>query len=487
MGSARTAPSVARLMTATGLVLGATVAGAATSESLASATPAPSGDCPHGTVDVASGVCQITFDHSGSWRAPAGVTKLTILAVGGGGGGGGGTTYGPGGGGGGGGVQICTTSLVDATGPLAITVGGGGTGGANGANHPDVNDTSNYDEFGDPGQSGDETTVSQGKTLCGADGGAGGLPGYNYLTSQEVVGVLDTARPHGVEAATYGVGGASGNNLSGGPSPSFTVGGCGEGSNYEYNLAASGGGGAGAIGAGSSQGASGAGGSGLTPVSGLFATNSMTYGGGGGGGGGFDCSTTDYPAIGGSGGGGNGGGPLLGTTDAHAARAHTRRGHVTITESTATSGTVNTGGGGGGGGGIYEAAGTAGAHGGNGVVVVRFRAPGTLTSAVYFATASSTLTSAGKSTLSTYASGVIDDNKTVVTIKGYTDPRGSVPYNKALSSSRAASVAAFLGAYFAAHHFSATITARGEGEKSTYKNFALDRVATISASSPPTA
>lgn len=67
---------------------------------------------------------------SGSWTAPAGVTKAVISGVGGGGGGGGGSNGGGSGGGGGGGAKVVRKAVtVVPTTEYTVTIGGGGSGG----------------------------------------------------------------------------------------------------------------------------------------------------------------------------------------------------------------------------------------------------------------------------------------------------------------------------------------------------------------------
>jgi outer membrane protein OmpA-like peptidoglycan-associated protein len=457
-----TARTSSTLLAATGLALGATAVGVGVDGSVASAGPGYSSACLDVAFLVSAGVCEVDFYSSTNWHAPAGVSHLQILAVGGGGGGGGGTTYGPGGGGGGGQVKVCSTSLVDLTGPLAITIGDGGDGGANGqANEGDPWVGGEYGVAGDDGTS---TSVSDGTTLCAAVGGDGGAPGYNYETSQ-----LPTT-------PFYGGGGASGSGQSGGSADDLvTASGCNV-NGWSYNLTASGGGGDSADGAAPVESDSGAGGAGSVPSSGLFAGNSSAYGGGGGGGAGNDCNqATDISAgSGGVGGGGTGGSD------------------VGFELTAPTGGSSFSGGGGGGGAGEYftynsstnphYGIGSAGGDGAMGFVEVRFARPSTtLKGAVYFATASSSLSSSDRAQLRTFVASALSQDELTVRVVGYTDPRGGAAYNQALSQSRANRTAAFVRRLFAADHVTADVTAVGRGEKHTYANLAKDRVATLTA------
>jgi outer membrane protein OmpA-like peptidoglycan-associated protein len=481
MASSRSALAASNWLATSGLVVGATALGiGATTDAASAATGGTT--CTGGASLVSSGVCQIVVTSSKHWSLPAGVKSLQILTVGGGGGGGGGTTYGAGGGGGGGEVSVCTTSLVDLTGHLDISIGGGGAGGANGSGH--LYNNTYGGEYGFPGSTGHLTTVTDGRTLCIAAGGSGGEPGYNYYTSDLPVTPL------------YGGGGSAGNGNAGGSATGLAVNNSDDCTftNWEYNLTASGGGGNGQTGFAPADGTSGAGGEGSTPGTSLFDGDSSLYGGGGGGGSGNDCETSDTRGDGGAGGGGDGGGlsgeltgPNQGTST-HAARPHT------VAVPPPANGVANSGGGGGGGNGQWgdqypQLDGVAGANGGNGVVVIRFAAISTspLLATVYFATASSTLTNGDKTTLTAFVDHAISQDKTVLRIEGFTDHRGSKPYNQALSTARANSTAAYVRSVFAAQDVSASITAVGKGISNAHGNLALDRVATLSATLKPTA
>jgi outer membrane protein OmpA-like peptidoglycan-associated protein len=469
MSKRRTATVATTWMAATGLAVSASAV--ATSEVSAASQPSTAKDCPSGSVAVGGGTCQVTFTKSATWKVPTGVNTLQVLSIGGGGGGGGGTTYGPGGGGGGGAVRVCATNIVDLTRNLNVTVGAGGVGGQNGADNV-YSDSEYGGEFGGPGDNGEASTVTDTKALCTADPGLGGAPGYNYETSE-----LPTT-PY------YGGGGNSGSAKVGGSASGLTDTNATDECTFEawsYNVTASGGGGNGQVGNVPGKGISGAGGNGSSPNVGFFAGDATVYGGGGGGGGGEDCDLFTYLADGASGGGGNGGG-YVEQIDGPSARSHPSIQLGSIIPP--TNGAANSGGGGGGGAGIYpDSDGQAGANGGTGEVVIRFSlpAPAVVNSAVYFATASSTLTQNDKALLTTFVTKAIANDDSKITVIGYTDPRGSAPYNHQLSIARATHAAAFVRARFAALHFTATVTAEGKGKKFTYPNNARDRVVTLTA------
>jgi hypothetical protein len=359
---------------------------------------------------------------------------------------------------------VCTTSLVDLSHDLTLTIGTGGTGGANGDAY--IYDYSYGAEHGDPGMTGGETSVSNGYPLCQAEGGVGGEPGWHYATAD---------LPN---TPTYGGGGNSGAGILGGSAAGLEVGNevvtaC-INQPWEYNTVASGGAG-GQVGNTPSGNISGAGGNGTLVNSGAF-VGLGDWAGGGGGGGGEDCHVTTTAGSGGSGGGGAGGSEIISSVISHAP--------VPVT--TATAGQANTGGGGGGGAGSYLSTtdsyygvGSPGAAGGTGFILIRFAEP-TLNSAVYFATAKSKLTASAKSTLTTYATTAIADDIATVSVTGFADPRGGAAYNRALSKARAKAVATYLRGLFSAQSADITVTSNGRGVKSTYSNLARDRVVTIS-------
>ena len=99
-----------------------------------------------------------TFNTSGTFTVPAGVTSVQVQAWGAGGAGGGNTTTADGAGGGGGGAYSITPLLLVAPGNHTVTVGTGGTGVAGGI-----------------GQNGGDSWFGTATTVL-AKGGNGGNP-----------------------------------------------------------------------------------------------------------------------------------------------------------------------------------------------------------------------------------------------------------------------------------------------------------------------
>lgn len=121
-----------------------------------------------------------TFNASGTFTIPAGITNLTSVEIWGAGGGGGGTPYnygGQGAGGGGGGYTKLTNVAVSAGANIPVTVGNGGNGGANGgANTGGNGGASSFGGFGTAGGG------YGGATLSGANPNAGGGAGGTGAT-----------------------------------------------------------------------------------------------------------------------------------------------------------------------------------------------------------------------------------------------------------------------------------------------------------------
>ena len=278
------------------------------------ATPARIGEYPGTSVYGTPG--SQTFTTSGTWTVPAGVSAVTVFAVGGGGGGGAGTSsYGSAGGGGGGGAIVSQRLTVAAGEAVTVTIGAGGSGAAAGS--------------AAQGASGGATSVVSGEGSVTAAGGGGGGGG-----------------PRGLVAASNGLNGASGG------------GGGGTAKGGVYNGAGGGGGGAGGAGQTASTGGGGTGGTGSSGGqggNGWYGNGAAAAGGnggagvngraGGGGGGGYGAAGGTGTAGGGTG-SSNGGAP--------------------------GNGTANTGGGGGGGdvNGTYP-----GGTGGSGLVILNWRVP----------------------------------------------------------------------------------------------------------------
>ena len=266
---------------------------------------------------IGQGMCEVTFVYGGSgdstsytWSKPANVAFFDVLLVGGGGGGAGGT-YVQGaatqqdlffGGGGGGGGRVVVLRLTSSQLPdsLPFTVGRGGVGSAGGSNNS--------------GASGVETTLGPASAAGGAGGGKvnlqtpkdiqGGQSGfttddgttpasaqydggtgivYTSYTGAVGAGGIQYPGPGGAGAGTTSAavaGGAGFGPVCGTPTPPLSI-------NVQENNAAQ------------WKVKAGDGGDGYTPVLGLFAGNTTTYGGAGGGG----FAYTSCRSFGGKGGG----------------------------------------------------------------------------------------------------------------------------------------------------------------------------------------
>ena len=237
-----------------------------------------------------SGVGSQSFNASGTWTDPAGLTSVNYLVVGGGGGGGSST----GGGGGGGQVLQGTLSVTPGT-SYPVTVGGAGA--ANGGN-------GGSSVFGSVtalggGGGGTQGTTGNGGATVGSAGGAGGWRTGTANVDTMITGATQT------------------DNLKG------YSGGNGHTNNNDKFLGG-GGGGAGGLGGEASLSTNTAGNGGIGVSSSI--TGALAWYGAGGGGAAFN--NTSIKGTGGSGVGGNGAQPGL----------------------NATVGSANTGSGGGGGG-----------------------------------------------------------------------------------------------------------------------------------------
>jgi len=258
-----------------------------------------------------------TFNASGTFTVPTGMTGVNVLLVAGGGAGGG-----FGGGGGAGGLIYRPGFPITPGSPITVTVGDGGAG----------NTTS--------GQSGQDSVFS---TLTAKGGGYGGT------------------RTNPVGAGGSGGSGGGGGTTSGGsatqptqPGDSGTYGFGNPGGTFGSGPSAESGGGGGGAGAAGQNGAPRNAGDGGNGRAYSISGTSVYYAGGGGGGvhavlGPVPGPNT--PSPGGQGGGGAGGicSPINGT-----------------------SGTANRGGGGGGSAGGSPADGSTGGNGGKGVVIVQY-------------------------------------------------------------------------------------------------------------------
>jgi len=206
-----------------------------------SAGPASAGNTPMGTSAV-------TLTGAGTWTAPAGVTQVTVYAVGGGGGGGSGSSSVNGSGGGGGESVTTTVTVVPGTGyAYSVAAGGAGGLGSGGGGHA--------------GSAGGNSTFTASAVVT-AHGGGGG-PCY---TGSGAGGAGGTGAPVGPHRG--GAGGNATPYAGGGGSSAGTAAGGNAGSGYSVGGIAPGGGGNGGNGSG--------------PQSGT-GSNGQVPGGGGGG------------------------------------------------------------------------------------------------------------------------------------------------------------------------------------------------------------
>jgi hypothetical protein len=279
-----------------------------------SAGPAAPGGTPVGTSAV-------TLTGSGTWLCPAGVTMVTVFAVGGGGGGGSGSASTNGSGGGGGESATQAFAVVPGT-SYPYSVGAGGSAGSGGGGG------------GNSGGNGASSTFTVGAQVLTAHGGAGG-GAWNFAHAGGLGGTGSTAPAHfpggtGGPAAPYPGGGASSAGTAAAGNP---------GNGFSSPGVAPGGGGNGGAGSGTASvaGAAGTvpgGGGGGTYISGFAGgpgaagTITISYPGGaptsngaaavaGGGAGGAGGATANAAGTAGSApGGGGGGASSAGTAEA---------------------------------------------------------------------------------------------------------------------------------------------------------------------------
>lgn len=230
-----------------------------------------------------------TFQDSGTWTCPAGITTVQALVVAGGGAGGGDDG---GGGGAGGLVYSSSTSVIPGV-TYQVIVGAGGIGGVNTATNGQHSSFAGLVAIG--GGCGGGVNIYGSGASCQAQSGGSGGGAYYRNTASNAAGTPGSG--------TYGQGNGGGSSTYATPYP------CG------------GGGGAGAVGGSATSTNAGAGGAGLA----YSISGTSTYYAGGGGG---SATLTNSVGLGGAGGGGNGGG--------------------TTAVPFPTAGTPNTGGGGGG-------------------------------------------------------------------------------------------------------------------------------------------
>ena len=223
-----------------------------------------------------------TFNSSGTFSVPSGVSAVNVLVVAGGGGGG----YDVGGGGGAGGLVYRPGFSVTPGGTVTVTVGNGGSGGTSASGDPYFSNTNGQDSvFGTltaKGGGGGGSGNGSGTHNPGRPGGSAGAGGWRSSPTGTALQPTQSG-----ESGNYGFG-----NVAGQPSgPSHRV--------------AGGGGGAGA--AGDSAGPTDQAGDGGVGKAYTIAdgTTSVYYAGGGAGGG---QSSGQLGGTGGQGGGGNGAG-----------------------------------------------------------------------------------------------------------------------------------------------------------------------------------
>lgn len=279
---------------------------------------------------------QINFTTTGSqsYTIPAGVSTISIMAIGGGGAGDNGNAGDGGGGGGAGGACAFVNSLAVTPGDtLTIVVGAGG-----------VVDTT----FNARTDSGDASSITYGSFVMTAPGGQGGA---NYATNPGAIGYDPTFVNTPAGATTGGYAGGGG------------------GGGYD-----GGGGGGGAAGPG------GVGGNGGGAISGRLYTSGFDGAGTGAGGGGAGYNLTGGL---GSSGGGNGGAGQNNTTGGGGGGAYTFSTEVLTTDGGDGNGVTTAGGvggskggdggyPGGGGGGSWDTGYGVGSPGGDGFVRIVF-------------------------------------------------------------------------------------------------------------------
>ena len=191
-----------------------------------------------------------TFTGNGTWTKPAGVTKVSILAVGGGGSGSAGVSGFAGGGGGGGSIVWAPDYPV--SGNLSVTIGGGGAGTWGIGN---AGGTTTVGPISAPGGRAPITNNAGGTSGSGGNGGAGGWSYSGAVGLPEnggtATGMFATGRAGSAyRSSTYNAGGGGGASFSGD---------AGNGSVVSHNATGYGGGGGG----GSSSDTGGAGAPGI--------------------------------------------------------------------------------------------------------------------------------------------------------------------------------------------------------------------------------
>lgn len=287
--SAYTVTSTPGCITASGSSSPVTVAGLTTGTSYTfkvratnAAGSSPCSAASNAAIPVAPGSQSYTSAGTYTWVAPAGVTSVSVVAVGGGGSGGWNAA------GGGGGLGYRNNYSVTPGASYTVFVGNGfsGTGSQFGSSGQTSYFVSTCVVYGGGGNAN-----GPGGAYGGTGGGAGGAGGY--CTGGGGAGGYSGT-------GNTGTGGSGGRGGSGG-SQSYPI--CCCGYVYAVNKAASGGGGGVGL---SGQGTSGANGS-----TGSYGSTAAGGGGGGSGGSNGGCAQNAYPSTGGAGntlGGGGGAG-----------------------------------------------------------------------------------------------------------------------------------------------------------------------------------
>jgi hypothetical protein len=230
-----------------------------------------------------------TFTSSSTWTAPAGVTSVSVAAIGGGAGGGGGSsdnvaTSGGGGGGGGGAAANGTVTVIPGN-VYTVTVGAGGAGGA-GAN-AGGGAASNGGAGGDTWFDTSGTVLAKGGSAGGGGNGSGISAAAGGQASASIGSTTYSGGNGGSDSAVNPFSGSGGGSSAG-----TSVAG-NNGANAALNSSAAG---------GAAPSGGGAGGNGENK-SGTAGTNGQAAGapGGGGGGAGAGASTSGSGGAGAAG------------------------------------------------------------------------------------------------------------------------------------------------------------------------------------------
>ncbi len=170
----------------------------------------------------------LTFNSSGTWTAPPGVTSVLAECIGGGGGGGADDTSQGAGGGGGGAYASKTITVTPGTG-YTVTVGTGGAGGSG---------------SGNAGSTGNDSWFSTSGTVLAKAGTGGNTSGGGHSNGGAAASCIGTVKHSGgdgaIEAGSGNSGGGGGG--SGGSAAAGNAGASGNGSGGAGGVAVTGGG-----------------------------------------------------------------------------------------------------------------------------------------------------------------------------------------------------------------------------------------------------